>query len=267
MYGYIYKFTLIPTGLIYVGKRCRSEFDENYFGSGTKWLRAINYFSTFKEDYKYLITREILQWANSPDELNLLERYWIKKLNSQDSLIGYNISSGGEFTNTCEGYHWFHNDVEEIQVSSDEIEFIDKDEWILGRLPGVCNNSGKGYIWINNGLSNKTVPKNELMSYINLGWVKGMLDRGDEWRSHLGKFERSDECRKICSETSKKTISEGRNKGWLDNQFKKGQIPHNKNKFWITNGIINHYINYDEEIPDGWRKGCTQNRKSKKRSI
>lgn len=32
--GYIYKFTLIPTGLIYVGKKQRSKFVESYYGSG-----------------------------------------------------------------------------------------------------------------------------------------------------------------------------------------------------------------------------------------
>jgi len=87
--GYIYKFTLIPTGKIYIGKRQKPEFDNKYWGSGTTWKKVISNFK--KEDIK----REILEWCTSIDDLNTKEVYWISKLNSRDPSIGYNQSIGG----------------------------------------------------------------------------------------------------------------------------------------------------------------------------
>ncbi len=84
-FGYIYKFTLIPTGKIYVGKRQKSKFDESYYGSGISWLNEISNYK--KEDIK----REILEWCFSKEELLDREIYWIKKLNSTNPNIGYNL--------------------------------------------------------------------------------------------------------------------------------------------------------------------------------
>lgn len=106
MYGYIYKFTLIPTGLIYVGKRKSETFDENYYGSGKKWKKEIINYS--KSD----IQREILQWCETEEELNTAEKFWIEKLDARNSKIGYNISKGGQNPILCGkdnaryGKHW-----------------------------------------------------------------------------------------------------------------------------------------------------------------
>ena len=42
MFGYIYKTTYIEDGRIYIGKREKSEFDYNYYGSGKHIKSAIN---------------------------------------------------------------------------------------------------------------------------------------------------------------------------------------------------------------------------------
>ena len=45
MYGYIYKFTIIPTGHFYVGKhkyKDKNVLDEGYFGSGIIWSRVLS---------------------------------------------------------------------------------------------------------------------------------------------------------------------------------------------------------------------------------
>ena len=92
MYGYIYKFTLVPTSKIYVGKHKYQyeKLDEDYWGSGHKWKRTISNFS--HNDIK----REIIEFCNTKEELFEREKYWIKELNSRDPDIGYNVSTGGE---------------------------------------------------------------------------------------------------------------------------------------------------------------------------
>lgn len=67
--GYIYKFTLIPTQKIYVGKRQKSVFDEGYFGSGPTWVEAKSCYTN--DDIK----REVLEWCTSVEELCAREIY------------------------------------------------------------------------------------------------------------------------------------------------------------------------------------------------
>ena len=95
MYGYVYKFTLIPTGKIYVGKRKSETFDQSYFGSGKKWKPLVEQYG--KENVK----REILEWCDSAELLESREKFWIDKLDSRNPEIGYNISKGGKNPILC----------------------------------------------------------------------------------------------------------------------------------------------------------------------
>lgn len=88
-FGYIYKMTMIPTGKIYIGKRESSTVDNKYYGSGRDWKIDLAKFGT--ENVKV----EILDWADSRQELRDKEIYWISKLQAQDKSIGYNIHKGG----------------------------------------------------------------------------------------------------------------------------------------------------------------------------
>ena len=55
MFGYIYKTTNLINGKIYVGKRQSSTFDENYYGSGKYFKRAL------KKYGKSNFSREVLE--------------------------------------------------------------------------------------------------------------------------------------------------------------------------------------------------------------
>ena len=83
-FGYIYLTTNLINGKIYIGKRQKSTFDQNYYGSGTVLEQALIKYG--KENFK----REILDWAYSLEELNEKECYWIKKYNAKNKKIGYN---------------------------------------------------------------------------------------------------------------------------------------------------------------------------------
>jgi len=87
---YIYKTTNLINGKIYIGKSSKGINESiNYYGSGISLTYAIRKYG--KENFK----KEILCEADNDEILNNLEKYWIKKLNSQNRSIGYNIADGG----------------------------------------------------------------------------------------------------------------------------------------------------------------------------
>jgi group I intron endonuclease len=83
----IYKTTNLINGKIYIGQD--SFNNPEYYGSGLKLKRSILKYG--KENF----VKEIIDTADSKSELNEKEKFWIKKLNSQDPKIGYNITEGG----------------------------------------------------------------------------------------------------------------------------------------------------------------------------
>lgn len=87
---YIYKITNNNNNKIYVGKSSKMiEESESYFGSGIVLNNA-------KKKYGLdNFTKEILEEVTA-ETINEKERYWIKKLDSTNPLIGYNLASGGD---------------------------------------------------------------------------------------------------------------------------------------------------------------------------
>ena len=86
----IYKTTNTINGKIYVGQTYRSV--ENYFGSGVLISRAIEKYGA--ANFK----RETLCECSSLENLDEMEMFWIKKLDSTNPTIGYNIDCGGKGT-------------------------------------------------------------------------------------------------------------------------------------------------------------------------
>jgi group I intron endonuclease len=93
----IYKITNKVNGKIYVGKtvrslqiRWRGHCQNCNEGSSSSLHRSIRKYG--KDSFSI----EILDQGNSPAELNILEKLWIKKLQSYKSQIGYNLTFGGD---------------------------------------------------------------------------------------------------------------------------------------------------------------------------
>ena len=97
MYGYIYKTTDKLTGKIYIGKHRAKCFEGyRYIGSG---LIISNIKEKLLKDNIKLDERfdiEMIDSADSKEELNIKEVYWIDFLNARDYTVGYNIAKGGE---------------------------------------------------------------------------------------------------------------------------------------------------------------------------
>lgn len=95
-YGFIYITTNLINGKKYLGKRSYKDYSDgkkkwkNYLGSGKLISRAIKKYG--KENFK----REIIDEAETYEELNELEKYYIRLYNCTDSDEWYNISEGGD---------------------------------------------------------------------------------------------------------------------------------------------------------------------------
>lgn len=95
--GYIYITINKITGKIYIGQHKRNRYDKKYLGSGKYLNNSINKYG--KENFE----NYIIQWCYSKEEMCEKEKYWIKKYNSLDNSIGYNITPGGEWGDITAG--------------------------------------------------------------------------------------------------------------------------------------------------------------------
>lgn len=106
----------------------------------------------------------------------------------------------------------------------------------------------KGRIFINNGIIDKCIDKEQLDYYIGLGFKKGKL------------YKHSEETRKLISNNRKGITN------WLlgkstPEQYKKNLSERLKGTKLMTNEIINKYVkieDIDEYISKGWRLGKKQ---------
>lgn len=90
----IYKTTNLINGKIYIGKDSKN--NNNYLGSGILLKSAIKLYGLKN------FTKEILEYCDSTEKLNLQEKYWIKYFSSNERRIGYNLTEGGDGGKTSE---------------------------------------------------------------------------------------------------------------------------------------------------------------------
>ena len=97
MFGYIYITTNKISGKIYIGQHKANKYHSWYLGSGKYLRRAIQKYG--EENFE----NHIIEWCETKEKLCEKEKYWIKKYNSLDNTIGYNITPGGEFGDVTAG--------------------------------------------------------------------------------------------------------------------------------------------------------------------
>lgn len=260
MYGYIYKTTNNINNKIYVGQKKSDTFlEEKYLGSGTLLLVAVNKYG--KDNFSV----EMIDTAETQEELNDKEFYWVEHFDSMNSEVGYNLVPGGNRGGGALGTNWYTNGEDELLLF--DYEKI-PEGWVEGRVKNDAFDASSGKIWVNNGEDQTTIYPDELQLPEYVNYIEGMLDRGDLWRSHCGRYERTEEVIKNQSEARLKFLSENPDKRINNGTFKKGNKPVNTGKISITNGLTNKYIAL-EELPTwetlGWLKGSTQNHSSRRR--
>lgn len=89
MYGFIYLTTNLINNKKYIGKKKYTYGWEDYLGSGKKLALAIEKYG--KENFR----REIICECQNEEELNTMEKFYIKEYNAVKSNEFYNMSAGG----------------------------------------------------------------------------------------------------------------------------------------------------------------------------
>jgi group I intron endonuclease len=189
----IYKTTNKINGKIYIGQTKRNWI--GYLGSGRVLSKAISKYG--KENFE----REVLCECETQDELDEMEKYWIKKLNSTNRDIGYNVEDGG-LNGTCgEMSQEIRDRIRNTLKGRKRPPFSDswKENISQGKMGGTPWNKGVPWdspkMWINDGTTEKLIPVESRDSF-EKKWTNGRLCipnpnkavcKGRVWMSKNGK--------------------------------------------------------------------------------
>jgi len=208
-YGYIYKTTNLINGKIYIGQR-KGEFYPYYYGSGIHFLRALKLHG--RNNFKV----NLITYAKTKDILNRLEK---KYIDNHRKRIGkkrmYNIADGGggrscpfteehklKLSKILSGRPLTEEHKLKIKKSHSNPETKRKCiESHKGKYPSEMtrrkmslSNSGKksvnfGKRWIVNKrlCREKSVSKENILYYLNNGWVYGRKPMSNKQKQKISK--------------------------------------------------------------------------------
>lgn len=233
MYGYIYKTTNSVNGKIYVGQH-RGKVNLMYLGSGPRIRKAVE---EYGED-KFSV--QVLQYADTKEQLDLLEIYYIDVLDSRNPDIGYNIHKGGTGGDTT--INWSEQRREQYRKLQHDMTMSGKtpllkycshpgsDNGMFGRVrskeekqrismarkgKGCGFTHNRGRVAINNGVKTLKVLSHELNAYLESGWVLGFA--GNVTKRCLGK-------KWIADGNTQMLVDIANIKKFLDNGFVFGRL-------------------------------------------
>lgn len=228
MKRYIYKITNLINGKIYIGqtKNTLERRLKEHIWEAKRWYNNVDkkfnsklFSAIIKYGEENFIVEPIYELRNS-ENIDELERYYIRQLDAMNEEKGYNISEGGNKPPTRKN---FHQSLEARQKMSD---------------------SQKGKSWYNDGYTEIMVFKNDIPP---ANFVRGRLagrgfKTGTDNPSHKQKGIKG----KPMSESTKLKLSQTKKK---NNKL--------KNKIWFNNGYKEIQINTNSNyvIPEGYKKG------------
>ena len=246
MYGYIYLITNNITNKQYVGKHkySKPELDESYITSGTLINKSIEKYGL--ENF----TRELVDIADSYEDLNNLEKYYIRFYNCRVP-NGYNLTSGGDgvvdpdeqtrlkmafWTGKTSSRSSNQKRSETLKKVVHTKEWVDKIRLAnTGKTPSdLCIQRNKelktGSCWYNNGV------EEHMFQLCNVpeGYIKGRL-----------KNPFPDQKGRVVSELSIE-------------KFRQKVV----GRCWYNNGEREIMRKDSEEIPEGFTKGRLKAKKS-----
>lgn len=275
MYGYIYLTTNLINGHKYIGQHVSEKLDTSYLGSGALMLKAIAHYG--KQSFKV----EILETADSKDQLNQLEIKHIQLHDAVNRLDYYNIESGG--CHNTGNYLWVTKNGDDELIPPENLNEFIANGYKRGFSKGGVN---RGKTVVTKDGVDKFIELKDLSYYLSIGYSKGrhvcptagkiiVNKNGRETRiyeSELNKYLSKGyrKGRAISSTLNRvKVNKDGIEKAvtleQLDNYLAEGwkrgtliEMPKvdSRGKIWITNGIERHFI-YPKDIENypGYHRG------------
>ena len=125
-YGYVYLTTNLINNKKYIGQHKSKKFDESYKGSGKVLLQAIDLHGWDN------FSCEILEWADSKETLNELEKFYINEYDAVNSREFYNLVRGG-LGDSESGLKFVNNGVHNKKVKECEVSYYLSQGYVLGR--------------------------------------------------------------------------------------------------------------------------------------
>lgn len=240
---YIYKTTNLLNGKIYIGLSTQSiEESISYIGSGTRFSEAVQYHG--KENF----AKEILQQCTSIDTLRRAEIYWIKRLNSTDRSIGYNLSPGGDLCST-EARKAIHK----YSIEGQLLKSFDSIEWAVNEINDKNiyrknvreNRPIKGYWYSTTPLTKQQVIKKHSL-YEERKKINAKKGANKRYSNIVYKSAQAKHMRKIRKLVKEHTRSE-ETKRKISNTIKGYKWYYNPNNITQTKQA--------SQCPDGWLPG------------
>ena len=275
MIGIIYKFTIIAKYKIhdckpyYVGQHWEKRSVEhflsnkvyslkNYEGSGTLWLNLIKRLKKDFVDRKWrcLVKREILFKSESitPEGLDRLEEFFIKK---ERALFSEKLGGCNLISTSCVPYTAHSGDSIKRMSASLKKYYSENPE--LHPMFGRKHSEETKKHW-------SKIRKGKMMGKDN-PFYNNHSQSGSK-NPFFGKHH-TEETKKRQSEVMKEYYRthvnpmKGRHRVITKEQREK-QSKTMHSKIWITNGEIDKWHNAADPIPEGWSKGRTNYKFSKK---
>jgi hypothetical protein len=272
MIGIIYRFTIIAKYKIngykpfYIGQHWEKRSVEhflsnkvyslkNYEGSGTLWCNLIKKLKNDFGDKKWrcFVKREVLFKSENitPSGLDKLEEFFIKKEHAlfKEKLGGCNL-----IETSCIPYKYHSGDA--IKRMSNSLKKFYSENPELHPMLGRKHSEETKRHW-------SKIRKGKMMGEDNPFY--GNHSQSGENNPFFGK-RHSEETKRKHSEFMKEYYRthtnpwKGKHRVISEEQRKKqSQTMHNK--IWITNGLRDKWHNASSEIPDGWKRGRTNNKK------
>lgn len=220
MYYLIYKITNNINGKIYIGKHKTKDKNDNYMGSGKYIQNAIRKYG--KENF----TKEILYELDSEEEMNakeaeIVNEDFLSRKDTYNLAIG---GKGGDFVAANKKYHELMSDpefkkqfVEKVKAANNSPEVRERSRQSLKNYykthPGTfqgkhhteqtrkkiseshkkldntgINNPTYGRVWVVHPtkLEEHMIPKEELPTYLEQGYIKGKLYKNPDGSIGVG---------------------------------------------------------------------------------
>lgn len=243
----IYQTTNLINNKIYVGAHSTDDLTDEYCGSGTNIIRAIEKYGrdSFRKDILYIFEASEEMFSK---EKEIVTPEFLKR---EDV---YNIVEGGYggYNKGTTGLKHLHHSTtnERCAVHPNAVGKMLQEGWVIGRNMSPTTDT----IWIYKDTEKRMIFPNELTMYQKEGWQKGLPKsptEGKVWIYHTELDEYS-----LC-ETSE--LSMKLSNGWIKQKW----APIKKGSTWVNNGIDNLRIRkneIDNYITNGWKKGMITSR-------